>query len=65
MAPLTPRELAIRNRVEALIRLMEPGLDLMLAVGDRVSRLFERDDTWDAPRSAGMPDRIPPSDRRE
>ena len=49
MATLTPRELAIRDRIEALIRLLEPGLDLVLAVGDRVSRLVDRDDDWDPP----------------
>lgn len=65
MAPLTQREQAIRERVETLIRLMEPGLDLMLAVGDRVSRLLERDDTWEPPRSEGMPARVLPSDGRE
>jgi hypothetical protein len=49
MADLTPREIAIRERIEALIRVMAPCLDLLLAVGDRVSRLAERDDEWEAP----------------
>jgi hypothetical protein len=30
--------------VESVIRLMAPALDLVLAVGDRVSRIVERDD---------------------
>jgi hypothetical protein len=47
---LTPRELAIRERTEALIRVMEPCLDLLLAFGDRVSRLVERDEDWEPPQ---------------
>lgn len=56
MATLTPRELAVRERIEALIRLMEPGLNLLLAIGDRVSRLVEREESWEAPSPTGMPD---------
>ena len=52
MAALSPRELAMRERIEALIRVMEPCLDLVLAVGDRVSRLVDRDDEWEPPRLA-------------
>ena len=52
MPSLTPREQAVRERIEGLIRLMEPGLDLLLAVGDRVSRLAERNDDWEPPRPA-------------
>jgi hypothetical protein len=63
MASLSPREQAIRERIEALIRLMEPGLDLLLAVGDRVSRLVGSDDDWEAPQRAYSPvtgrERIP------
>jgi hypothetical protein len=44
MAPLTPDQLRTRRRVESLIRVMAPALDLVLAVGDRVSRVVERDD---------------------
>jgi len=55
MASLSPREQAVRDRIEALIRLIEPGLDLLLAVGDRVSRLVERDDDWEPPRPASPP----------
>lgn len=52
MASLTAREQAVRDRIEGLIRLMEPGLDLLLAFGDRVSRLVERSDDWEPPRPA-------------
>ena len=44
MAPPTPDQLRTRRRVESLIRLMAPALDLVLTAGDRVSRLVERDD---------------------
>jgi hypothetical protein len=44
MAPLTPGQLRTRRRVESVIRLMAPALDAVLAVGDRVSRIVERDD---------------------
>ena len=44
MAPLTPEQRRTRERVESLIRLAAPALDLMLTVGDRVARLVEPDD---------------------
>lgn len=44
MAPLTPDQLRTRRRVESVIRLMAPALDLVLAAGDRISRVVERDD---------------------
>jgi hypothetical protein len=44
MAALTPSQLRTRRRVESVIKLMAPALDVVLAVGDRVSRIVERDD---------------------
>jgi hypothetical protein len=44
MAPLTPDQLRKRERVETLIRFASPGLNLLLAVGDRLSRIVERED---------------------
>jgi hypothetical protein len=44
MAPLTPGQLRTRRRVETVIKMMAPALDVVLAVGDRVSRIVERDD---------------------
>lgn len=44
MAKLTPDQIRTRERVETLIRLMAPGLNLMLAAGERVSRIVEPDD---------------------
>ena len=57
MAPLTPSQLRTRRRVESVIRLMAPALDVVLAVGDRVSRIVERDDPeYYPPRVARGPD---------
>ena len=57
MAPLTPGQLRTRQRVESVIRLMAPGLDVVLAVGDRVSRIVERDDPeYYPPRVSRRPD---------
>ena len=44
VAPLTPEQLRKRERAEAVIRLAAPALNLVLAVGDRLSRIVERDD---------------------
>jgi hypothetical protein len=44
MAKLTPDQLRTRERVESLIRLVAPGLNLVLAVGERVSRIVEPED---------------------
>jgi hypothetical protein len=44
MAPMTPSQLRTRRRVEGVIRLIAPALDLVLAAGDRISRVVERED---------------------
>jgi hypothetical protein len=44
VAPITPDQLRTRQRVEGLIRLMAPALDVVLAVGERVSRIVEPED---------------------
>ena len=44
MAQLTPDQLRTRQRIEGLIRLAAPALDLVLAVGERVSRIVEPED---------------------
>jgi hypothetical protein len=44
VAKLTPDQVRTRERVETLIRLVAPGLNLMLAAGERLSRLVEPDD---------------------
>lgn len=44
MPPPTPSQLRTRQRIEGLIRLVSPALDLVLAVGERVSRIVEPED---------------------
>ena len=44
MAHRTPAQLAWRRRVESLIGVAAPFLDLLLAAGDRVSRVAGRND---------------------
>jgi hypothetical protein len=53
MAHLTPDQLRTRERVEDVIRLMAPALDLLLAAGDRVSRIVEREDVEYYPPRVG------------
>jgi hypothetical protein len=44
VAALTPGQRRARARIETGIRLAAPGLNLLLAVGDRLSRLIEPND---------------------
>ncbi len=44
MAPLTPDQLRTRQRIEGMIRLAAPALDLVLAVGERISKIVEPED---------------------
>ena len=54
MAQLTPEQRRTRDRVESLIRLAAPGLNLVLAAGERLSRLVEADDPeYYPPRPTG------------
>jgi hypothetical protein len=41
MAQLTPEQRRTRARVETFIRLISPGLNLVLGVGERISRIVE------------------------
>jgi hypothetical protein len=62
MAQLTPDQRRMRERVESLIRLAAPGLNLVLAAGERLSRIVEPDDPeYYPPRSAARdePDHKP------
>jgi len=52
VAPPSPTQLVWRGRIETLIRLAQPGLDLLLKGGERLSRTVEREDLdWTPPRS--------------
>ena len=44
MSELSPFEQRTRQRVESVIGLMAPALDVVLAVGDRISRIVEPED---------------------
>jgi hypothetical protein len=55
MPPPTPQQQLRRRRFEALIALAAPVLDLVLATGERVSRIAGADDDYypiRAPREA-------------
>jgi hypothetical protein len=41
---MTPGQLRTRQRIEGLIRVMSPALDVVLAVGERLSRIVEPED---------------------
>jgi hypothetical protein len=58
---LTPAQRRTRERVETLIGLAAPLLDLLLAVGDRISRIAEPQDYEYYPVRA---DALPAEDRR-
>jgi hypothetical protein len=56
VSPRTADQLARRRRVEALIRLAAPALDLVLYVGDRVTRVTGRGEIGPEPaRRPGLP----------
>ena len=57
MAQLTPDQLRMRERFESVIRLAAPGLNLVLAAGERLSRLVEPDDPdYYPPRTTPEPE---------
>lgn len=60
MGTLTPVQRRRRDRLEAVIRLAEPGLNLVLAVGERMSQLVQRHDDDYYPPQRGT---LPPSRR--
>ena len=51
--PSTPQQLRTRARFEALIGLGAPFLDLVLAAGERVSRIAGRNEDYIPVRAAG------------
>jgi len=42
--PPSPTQLVWRGRIEAVLRIAAPALDLVLVAGDRLSRVVERDE---------------------
>jgi hypothetical protein len=44
--PPTPQQAVRQERAERLIGLLAPALDLVLSIGDRVSRIAGRDDEY-------------------
>lgn len=54
MAHRTPTQLALQRRIQALIRLAAPVLDVVLFAGDQVSRVAGRNEIEpDPPRRLG------------
>ena len=59
--PLTPEQRRRRDQVEMLIRLMAPGLNLVLQAGDRLSKIVAPKDEEYYPVRAGSVDpKLPP-----
>jgi hypothetical protein len=52
--PPTPTQLVWRGRIEAMLRIAAPALDLVLAAGDRLSRIVERDEIEPPPSRASF-----------
>ena len=60
MAPMTPGQVRTRRRVESVIRAIAPALDLVLAAGDRISRVVEPEDVeYYPPRVTRGPEQTP------
>ena len=60
MAAPTAGQLRWRHRIEAVLRVAAPALDLYLAAGDRLARAVEREDLdWVPPRKALTPSETP------
>jgi hypothetical protein len=67
MAALTPGQRRTRERVETVISLAAPALNLVLAFGERLSRIVEPEDSEYYPVRSGLTegesgDRPVPSD---
>lgn len=64
MRALTAAERRRRTRIETVIRIAEPGLNLVLAAGERLARLVQPgDDDYYPPRRGNLPPPIS-DDRR-
>lgn len=59
MATLTPEQRRWRGRVEAGLRIAEPALNLLLAAGERLSRVVERgEDDYYPPQRGSLPPQV-------
>jgi hypothetical protein len=54
VAPLTPDQRRKRDRVETVISVAAPVLNLVLAFGDRLSRIVEPEDSEYYPVRSGL-----------
>ena len=54
MAQLTPDQRRTRDRVETFIGVLAPALNLVLAAGDRLSRMVEPEDSEYYPVRSGL-----------
>ena len=64
VAPPSPTQLAWRRRIESVLRVAAPALDLLLAAGDRFSRAVARDDDDELESlPAAPPTPVPPGRR--
>jgi hypothetical protein len=54
VAPLTPEQRRTRDRVETFIGVIAPALNLVLAAGDRLSRIVEPEDSEYYPVRSGL-----------
>ena len=54
--PLTPEQRRRRDQVESVIRLMAPGLNFILAAGERLSRIVSPEDDEYYPVRSGTID---------
>ena len=65
MADLTPGQQRTRRRVETVIGLAAPLLDVVLAVGDRISRIAEPNDyEYDPVRAGELREELPGESKR-
>jgi hypothetical protein len=58
---MNPDQLRRRERVESVIRLMAPALNVVLAVGERMSRIVAPEDTEHYPPRPASPEPPPRS----
>ncbi|MEA2398885.1 MAG: hypothetical protein QOK25_2441 [Thermoleophilaceae bacterium] len=52
--PLTPEQRRRRDQVETVIRLIAPGLNLVLAAGERLSKIVSPEDDEYYPVRSGL-----------